>query len=320
MEVRDSNAQLLYGFFQSICTWALENGYSDISTMKNLLKLAMVDVCRKQYDQNSAVSTQMALVTDLGISLRNVQYSLRALEKLQNLTGSFVKIRKLQREILIYLNQKPHTVDEILSEVSYLIHAPYDLQKRTLNAILRDLLQKSVIREEKRAGKIVYHTAQNHVALYDPSDLSARLMALLGHIDAFKHSVRQPYFKTFWLTATQARELHARIQEQLIAIGERHEEQCSREGEKTKTWYFYLGSVPVSEKALPENVAEVLLEVIHTRFCNVESPALARTHWYHLTPEAASVVFEETCQFFDDTIHEANDQADREQLLPFSFY
>ena len=78
MQVLDSNTRLLYGLFQSICGWALENGYRDISTMKNLLKLAMVDVCKRRYEDKPPTALQLSVVADLGISLRNAQYSYSA--------------------------------------------------------------------------------------------------------------------------------------------------------------------------------------------------------------------------------------------------
>ena len=76
MQVRENDTQLLYGLFQGICSWAMEKGYKDIAGMKNLLKLAMVDTCRERHEDKSAFAAQMAIVTDLGISLRNRYFAI----------------------------------------------------------------------------------------------------------------------------------------------------------------------------------------------------------------------------------------------------
>ncbi|MBU1881729.1 hypothetical protein KKA08_06810, partial [bacterium] len=119
MQVRDSDTQLLYGLFQGISTWAMDRGYKDIAGMKNLLKLAMVDTCSKRHADKSAFAAQMAIVTELGISLRNVQYTLKSLDELQDLSGDLVKIREIQKEITVVLLREQQTFDQILAEISY---------------------------------------------------------------------------------------------------------------------------------------------------------------------------------------------------------
>jgi hypothetical protein len=297
MQVRDSEDLLLYGLFQSICGYALEKGYRDIATMKNLLKLAMVDVCSRQYEDKPISAAQMSVVADLGISLRNVQYSLKELDELNKVTNSFVKIRQLQREILTLLTEKSQTFQEILAEISYLIHAPYDMQKRSLKAVLKDLEQKGTITSEYLCGRTLYRTADRHVSLFDPTDITARLSGMLSHLDAFKHSIGEPALQVARMSAGQAEGIQRAIQEYLVGTGNAYELECKQLDLTTKPYHFYLGCAPVSNNRRPANVADAMLEVIHARFQEPDSPSMARTHWYHLNPGGADRVFREVSRF-----------------------
>jgi DNA-binding HxlR family transcriptional regulator len=297
MQVLDSNAKLLYGLFQSICGWALENGYRDISTMKNLLKLAMVDVCRRRYEDQSPMALQLAVVADLGISLRNAQYSLKAIEDLADVSGGAVHIREAQREILMLLTEKPRAFEEILNELSFLIHAPYDLQKKTLLTILKDLEEKNLVVQEPIAGHAVYRPAETHVDLFDPTDLGARLSGLLSHLDYYRHTRGKPFFEVYRLTEKQARGLQTAANDLLRGSGNEREFDLRQSKTATKPYYFYLGSAPLQEQNRPYSMNEALLDVIQTRFRDANSASLAKAHWYHLTLESAKSVFHEVREF-----------------------
>jgi hypothetical protein len=297
MQVLDSNTRLLYGLFQSICGWALENGYRDISTMKNLLKLAMVDVCKSRYEDKAPTALQLSVVTDLGISLRNAQYSLKALEGMADVGGGAVQIRQIQREILMLLTQQPHPFEEIFNELSYLIHAPYDLQKRTLKTILKDLEEKDLIGQEIAGGRTVYRPAETHVDLFDPTDLAARLSGLLSHLDYYRHTTGKPYFEVFQLTAKQARGLQTAANDLLRGSGNDREFELRQSNTPSKPYYYYLGSAPLDQPNHTYSMNEVILEVVQTRFKDVNSPSLAKAHWYHLTLSGAKSVYQEVREF-----------------------
>jgi hypothetical protein len=320
MQVRDSEDQLFYGLFQSICSYALEKGYRDIATMKNLLKLAMVDVCRRQYDEKPASAAQMAVVSDLGISLRNVQYSLKELDDLNKVTTSFVKVRQLHREILTLLTEKPQTFQQILAEISYLIHAPYDLQKRSLKAMLKDLEQKGSITSEYAEGRTLYQTVDSHVTLFDPTDVSARLSGLLSHVDAFKHTIGEPVLRVYRMGLSQAEGLQRALQEYLVGTGDAYEMECKHQDRVTKPYHFYLGSAPVPNGNVPTEVSQAMLDVIHSRFQDPDSPSMARTHWYHLNPTSAGCVFREVSAFLAREAESAHQNAPDSADNLFAFY
>jgi len=320
MQVQDSNNRLLYGLFQSICSWALENGYRDIATMKHLLKLAMVDVCRSRHPDKSPSAVQLSVVADLGISLRNAQYSLKAIEELADLGTGSVQIHQLQREILISLTQQPRTFEELLKEVSYLIHAPYDLQKRALRAILKDLEEKELVAQDAQNGQTVFRTMETHVDLFDPTDLAARLSALLSHIDYFKHTVGKPFFEIFRLSCKQARGLQTAANDMLRGCGNNHEFELREAKTPTRPFYFYLGSAPLESADHHQwRMDEVILEVVQTRFKDVNSPSLAKAHWYHLTFDSAKAVFAEVQDFIRKEGRAADQESVRE-TQPFAFY
>ncbi len=320
MQVRDNETQLLYGLFQGICTWAMEKGYKDISGMKNLLKLAMVDTCRQKHADKSSFATQMAIVTDLGISLRNVQYTLKRLEDLKDISSDYVKIREIQKEITVTLLRAPQTDEEILAEVSYLIHAPHDLQKRTLRTILTDMVQKGVITAEVEDGITSYKTEKSHVDLFDMTDLSARVSGLLTHIDVFNHTVGKPVYKTFQLEEDQARGLQTAINEFLRGTGNALEHECREAKEVTKPYYFYLGSAPVPEMEHPPPLPDAILKVVQARFADPESASLLRNHWYQLTPASAKAVFNEVSSFLKREGVSAMNNGNAAKNDPFVFY
>lgn len=320
MQVRENDAQLLYGLFQSICSWALEKGYNDISGMKNLLKLAMVDVCHQRYPDKSPISAQMAIVTDLGISLRNVQKTLKTLGELKNFADGFVRIRQIQAEIVLILTKQPQTFDEILPEVSYLIHAPYDLQKRTLRTILQDMEQKNIISKETANGRTIYKTNEPHVNLFDPTDLPARVSALLLQIDAFNHTISTPFLRVFSMSHDQAKGLQTAVNEFLRGTGNAYEHECREENSVTKPFDLYLGSAPTSRLNHPLSVADAILECISARFTEVNSPSLLRIHSYHLTPTTANTVFEEVRDFIEREGKSVSQSMNTIDITPFSFY
>ena len=320
MQVRDNDTQLLYGFFQSISSWALEKGYRDVSRMKNLLKLAMIDVCRQRHAEKPALAAQMAVVADLGISLRNVQYALKTLDELSDFSTEFVKIREIQKEITVVLLKKPQTVEEIFAEVSYLIHAPYELQKRTLRTILQDMEQKGIITCEVENGKTYYKTVEHHVNLFDPSDLPARISGLLTQIDAFNHTVGQPYFQTRWLDPDQARGLQKAANEFLRGTGNAYEYECRENDLITKPYYFYLGSAPTTNPDRPISLPDAILEVIRARFADPDSPSILRNHWYHLTPASAQAVFDDVRHFIEREGESAGPQDSKDDAIPFTLY
>ncbi len=321
MQVRDNDTLLLYGLFQSICAWALEKGYRDISTMKNLLKLAMVDVCNQQHESKPTSAAQMAIVADLGISLRNVQYSLKSLEEFNPMATGFVKIRQIQEEMLIFLTGQPHTLDEIQGEVSYLLHAPYELQRRALRSILRDLEQKGMISSEKNQNGMEYRAVEKHVNLFDPSDISAQLSGLLTHLDAFKHTLGKPFLASYYLTAQQAEGLQIAVNEFLRGTGNSYEYTDRETAANTRPFTFYLGSAPVVlGNHPPGSVAEALLEVIQYRFKESPLPSIARTHWYHLTLTSARSVFNEIRYFLEKEAGLASKKNENKPSELYAFY
>ena len=320
MQVRDNDTQLLYGLFQSICSWALEKGYKDISGMKNLLKLAMVDVCRERHTDKSSFAAQMAIVTDLGISLRNVQYALKTLDELKDLSGGFAKIHQIQEEIVILLTRRPQTLDDILAEVSYLIHAPHDLQRRTLRSILKDLEHKGMISTILEDGITYYRPEQPHVNVFDPKDLSSRVSGLLTHIDAFNHTVGRPILRTYYLSPVQAGGLQTAINEFLLGTGNAYELECKETDSITKPYSYYLGCTPIIGRNSRLSVSDAILEVIHTRFTDSELPALARTHWYHLTPAISKAVFREVRNFIEREGISAGQESACKDAIPFAVY
>ncbi len=320
MQVRDSDTLLLYGLFQSICGWALEKGYRDIATMKHLLKLAMIDVCRQKYEDKPPSAVQMSVVEDLGISLRNVQYSLKSLQKLNDLTNSFVKIRQIRRELLTLISQKPQSLEELFPEVSHFIHAPYELQKRTLRTILRDLEQKGFISAEVVDGTVKYRAIEAHVSLFDPTDISARLSGLLSHIDAFRNTIGEPFYGIFPLGLRQAKGLQTALHELLLGTGNAHEHDCRESGAVTLPYYYYLGCTAVKREHPPTCVADAMLEVIQARFKDADSPSIARTHWYHLTPVSAKDVYAEVTGFLKGEVASTEGKSTGEETVPFAFY
>lgn len=320
MQVRENDVQLLYGLFQSICSWALDKGYKDVSSMKNLLKLAMVDVCHQRHPDKPSIAAQMAIVTELGISLRNVQKTLKALNDLRDMASGFVKIRQIQREIAILLTQRPQTADEILPEVSYLMHAPYDLQKRTLRTILQDMEHKNVISSDIKGGLKYYETVQPHVNMFDPTDLSARIMAVVTHIDAFNHTVGQPYLKIYSASPAQAVGIQMASNEFLRGTGNAYENECRESKAITKPYYFYLGNAPTHSLHQSTNLAETILELLQTRLSDVDSPSLMRTHWYNLTPAAARTVFEEIRNFIEKETISVGRRVKQYDAIPFAIH
>ncbi|TKJ38428.1 hypothetical protein CEE37_12990 [candidate division LCP-89 bacterium B3_LCP] len=320
MQVRDNNTQLLYGLFQSICGWALDTGYKDISGMKNLLKLAMVDTCHKRHEDKSTLAGQMAIVADLGISLRNVQYSLKALEEVQDLTSGFVKIREIQKEITIILLAEPQTEEQILHEISYLIHAPHDLQKRTLKTILRDMVKKDILRTSEENGATYFNASGPHISLFDTTDLSSRVSGLLTHINAYNNTIGRPLYKIFAVSHSQARGLHKAIHEFLLGTGNAYEHECSEANSVTKPYYFYIGSAPNKNPGTRPPISEAILEVIKARFNDPESTSMIRNHWYHLTPSAARCVYNEVRKFVEHEGILASQESDLREVHPFTFY
>ncbi|MCX6641495.1 MAG: hypothetical protein NTW14_13605 [bacterium] len=296
---RDSNSQLLYGLFQSICGWALEIGYKDISGMKNLLKLAMVDVCRQSHGEKPGLATQMAVVADLGISLRNVQYALKALENIQNFSESYIKIRQIQEEITIILSQKPDTLDGLLPEVSYLIHAPHELQRRTLRTILSDLEKKGIVRSDVERNRVKYSVVDSHPTLVDQHDISSRVSGVMTHIDAFTHTLGEPFVGNYRIRTADAAAFQTAINDFLRGTGTAYEQECSQSDPNCRPFTFYIGSATGNHLNHSMSVAEAMLEVIRERFADPSKPALARTHWYYLTPAKARIVLKEVCDFVD---------------------
>ncbi len=320
MQVRDSDTQLLYGLFQGICAWALERGYKDISGMKNLLKLAMVDTCWKRHADKPSFAAQMAIVTDLGISLRNVQYTLKALEDLQDLSSDLVKIREIQKEIVIILLREAQTLEDILAEVTYLIHAPHDLQKRTLRAILTDMEQKGIIVSCEENGAKFYRTAKTHVNLFDGTDLSARVSGLLTHIDAFNHTIGDPFFRIIKVHPDRARDIQQAVNEFLRGTGNALEHECRENREVTKPFYFYLGSAEFRESQHEVTLSDAVLGCIQTRFQDPDSASILRNHWYQLTPAKARAVYEEVRAFALRECEAVEEASGERGAVPFSLY
>lgn len=288
--------------------------------MKNLLKLAMVDTCRQRHEDKTTLAAQMAIVADLGISLRNVQYSIKSLDELQDITSGFVKIREIQKEIVIALLSKPQTEEQILNEVSYLIHAPHDLQRRTLKTILRDMVQKHILETEEENGVTCYKPTQPHISLFDPTDLASRVSGLLTHIDAFNHTIGKPFFKTYSMSPNQARGLHKAINEFLHGTGNAYEHDCREEADVTKPYYYYMGSAPLSASGPRTNLSDAVIEVIRMRFRDPESPSMLRNYWYHLTPASAQAVFKELKRFVEQEATSASQNVSIHEAIPFTFY
>ncbi len=320
MQVRDSDTRLLYGLFQGISTWAMEKGYKDISGMKNLLKLAMVDTCRQRHEDKSSFAAQMAIVTDLGISLRNVQYTLKMLEELRDRSSDYVQIRELQKEITIVLGREPQTLDELLAEISYLIHAPHDLQKRTLRTIMKDMEQKGIVTTVREDGIDYYRTEKAHVNLLDTADLATRISGMLTHINDVNHTVGQPLFKTYQLNEEKARELQIAINEFLRGTGNAYEADCRENEAVTKPHYFYYGSTKILPSSAPTALHEVLLKCIFERFNDPDSASILRSHWYHLTPTTAKIVFNEVSEFVEREGVQAGAEIQPSESEPFAFY
>jgi hypothetical protein len=319
MQMRNNDTQLLYGLFQSICGWALDNGYRDIATMKQLLKLAMVDVASRQYCGKPATAKAMSIVADLGISLRNVQSSLKALSELDQASPDFVKIRQIQEEILIFLSGQPRTADQILSEVCYMLHAPYDLQRRTLRTILEDLEKRTLITSETENGYTYYRPLKPHVNIFDPSDMSAQLSGLLTHIDAYNHTIGRPYFAIFNLPPFQAGGLQTAMNEFIRGTGNSYEYQDSS-ARNGRAFTYYVGCAPLTGEERPTNVSEAMLEVIQTRFKGSDLPSFARTHWYHLTRISARKVFQEVRNFIEREAGSTGNTLPPKNTIPFAIY
>lgn len=297
MQVRDQDTQVIYGLFQSICEWGLDRGYTDIAALKNLLKLAMVDVCRRRHSDKSDAEAEIAVVMDLGISIRNVQNSLRELDELGDLSGSFIKIQQVLREILMILDQQPRTLDELVDKVTHLIHAPYDLQKRAMQSILESLEQQNIIGREEGKETVLYRMLEDHISLFDPEDKSAKISGLGDHIEAYEHTIGEPYVDIFHADSVQAKRMQIDVNTFLAKTGTDYEEKCRVNQVIFKPFYYYLGSAPLNNQNVPGNLPDAMLRVLRLRFTDPRSASIARTHWYNLDPPGSGSVFDEVRAF-----------------------
>ena len=143
MVVQHSDVQLLYGLLYSVCGWAFERGFRDVPKLKELTRVAMVDVAGKQYIGKPKSMAQSGISADLDLSIRNVQRAQKLREKLGKYQLELAKISEIQTEIHIRLNVNPMTLDDLIGELSYKMLFPYSMQKSFMKEILNDMVRKN---------------------------------------------------------------------------------------------------------------------------------------------------------------------------------
>ncbi|TKJ40831.1 hypothetical protein CEE37_07670 [candidate division LCP-89 bacterium B3_LCP] len=320
MQVNDSDAELLFGLFQSVCEWSLDRGFNNVGEIKDLCKIAMVDVCHQRHDGKPASIAKMATGTDLGISIRNVERSLNKSRGFRNNDNGSLNIRKIRKEIAVVLTRKDQTLDGILSEVSYLMHGARDLQKRTLKVFLQDMEKKNQISSYGEGDTKYYKSKSQHISMFDMTDFYARMLGVLEHVDAFNHSIIDPLYNVFTMKPEAAVKLQKAVNEIIEGTGNAYEQECKEIGAVTKEYNFFFGSVisPGFNVNIP--LAQTVLNVINTRFGDPDSPSAARTHWYHLTEACAKIVFSEVCAFIKKEGEAESQNASHYNAKPFAFY
>ncbi|MFH1735687.1 MAG: hypothetical protein ABIE92_13355 [bacterium] len=320
MQEQQGSPELLYGLFRSICGWAFESGYRDINEVKNLAKLAMIDVCKQKHASKGIFAQQMGIVTDLGISIRNVQKSLKDLDEIKDLLGGFVKVREVQKEIAILLNEAPRTTEELTYELSYLIRAPYDLQIRTMKAILQEMVQKGLITETNKDGESRFNACNAFIDLFNPADLTARVMGVKTMINAYKHSLTEPLLEVYHLTPQAAEKLQFEIQDFIMNLGDSTEAANSSATEETDPYYFYLGSFEQQTVKAPDNALDAIIECIQVRFTESEQPSCAQVFWFQLTEDQSLDVSDKVEEFIRERCRVYHRQDLRSNSQPYVFY
>jgi len=320
MQEQQSNPELLYGLFRSICGWAFESGYRDINEVKNLAKLAMIDVCRQKHADKSIFAQQMGIVTDLGISIRNVQKSLKHLDELKDLLGGFVKVREIQKEIAILLNEAPRTAEQLTYELSYLIHAPYDMQNRAMRAILQEMVQKNLIKEIVQDRKKLFAACDEFIDLFNPEDLTARVMGVKTMINACKHSITDPLLEVYNLSPKAAAKLQLDIQEFIMELGNSIEAQNDDSGKTKEPYYYYLGSFEQQSVEAPDTALDAILECIQVRFTESSQPSCAQVFWFQLTDEQSWGVNDRIEAFIREQCRAYSDEMSGQSSTPFVFF
>lgn len=320
MQIRDNDTELIYGLFKSICEWALEKGYKDISAMKNLIKLAMVDVCINKHSEKSPTDAQITTVMDLGVSLRTVQRSLNEIDALADVGDGFIRIPQILRIILALLTERSKTEDELVREVSYLIHAPYNLQIKAVRSILIGLVRSGIIKEVTEREKTFYGLTKDHISLVNLRDKSAKMLGLAAHIDAYVHSVAEPLFVAFNTTGVKAKKIQHSINKFLIKIGTEQEKRCKVDAEDRRPFYFYFGSAPHHGVTGQYILPDAILEVLRLRFIDPNSSSISRTHWYYLIPAMSRVVFDQVTEFIEKEASRISIVSEGKDIRPYFAY
>jgi hypothetical protein len=320
VQVRDSEIQILYGLFKSICEWAAAKGVNDVSALKDLLKQAMVEVYMGRHVDLSPHRAHTATAIDLGISIRNVETSLRKTHSLDDISPGFIRLQPLLRRISFLLVNAPQTVDDLISEVSPLIHAPYDLQKSIIHSIMNSLEQACIVYTEVREGRTYYAPVGGHLILFYPGDSVAKLSGMIAHIEAYEHMVCEPFLRIFHLSSDQARLMQAEAAKTLRDIGTAREKVCREQPGTFKSFYFLLGSTPLEDSKTPPSVSDVILRNTKLRFADPASPSMASTHWYDLTRECANQVFHELTDFIEREGAAQNHIRAEKGTAPYAFY
>ncbi|TKJ40832.1 hypothetical protein CEE37_07675 [candidate division LCP-89 bacterium B3_LCP] len=316
MQIRDNDTELIYGLLKSICEWALEKGYTDISAMKNLTKLAMIDVCMDKHKDKPPTVAQIASVMDLGLSLRTVQRGLNEIDDLNDVSDRLIRIPQVLRIVLAKLTAGPKTLEDIHREVSYLIHAPESLQLKAIKSILNGLISSNIVTKIETSRTVKYELLENQISLVNLRDKSAKMLGMAAFMEAYFNIDSEPCIVSFNSTPTEAKRIQKLINMRLIKIGtelEKTSEQC----EDRKPFYYGFGSASHLNTNEDSHLSKLILEVLWLRSIDPKSPSMARTHWYYLSPQNAELVYSQVIEFIDEKVSSAVQASSEEQTKPF---
>jgi hypothetical protein len=319
MQVWDNDVQAVYKLFTNLCAWASQRGLNDVSAMKELLKLAMVNVYLERHQDKSPHKAHLAAAMDLGISVRNIEKCLKATQKLNNSHSGLSGVPQIIWNIIQLLNQRSHSFAELLDTVPPEEGSSKTQQHEALLSILAKLEETGFIKAEIKKGERYYLISPALVYFFDMDNL-VRLLSLVMHIEAYENVVTESFFKVYYMDCGQIeavrRKLHEHVFEVLDVRG-----QTSHANDSIRRYYSTIyGFGRWGYNRPPNTLADVILRFIKLRFTAPSSLSGMRTSMNYLTPEYAQVAFTTIRSFIEQLGQMQPTAKERPSHHPVVFY
>jgi DNA-binding transcriptional ArsR family regulator len=299
----ENDAEFLYGLFMSICRKGAEKGFNNISTMKELLRLAMVNVHLEKHADLSPRKANLAAARDLDISVSNVEKCLKGAHKFSDVNPDFINLQQTGWKIIQHLDRtkQRHSFEDLFNRVAHMIHAPEEQQGKALLSTLKKLEETGLIKSELKGGTKYFSISPSLDYKFN-IDNFVRLLGLVIHLEAYENVATEPFFRVYYSTREKAlvmrRQFDTYIFETIDELDE-DDESVQAHASDVQFYYTFCGFGPWDEDRRPAGLADVILKIVKQRFANPASPSMMKTLTCYFTPANAQIAYEKIRNYIE---------------------